>query len=352
MRILILTQKVDINDDVLGFMHGWIAEFAKNCEKVTVICLEEGKYNLAQNVKVLSLGKENAESRLKYIFNFYKYIWRERRNYDAVFVHMNPEYVVLGGLFWRLWGKSVSLWYAHGHVTNSLLIAEKFVNIIFTSTVGGCRIKSRKIKIVGQGIDTGKFKIKNEELKNRDGSFKIVTVGRISLSKDYETLIKAIEILHNRGLKIKVDIVGGLGLMGEGSYFQKLNDLVAKSNLGAVVTFVGPVPNEKILPYLHNADLFVNMGQTGSLDKAVLEAMSAGLPILTCNEAFIEVLGDYAEALMYPKMDYEIFAERIGRIATSTSLIRGKIGADLRDIVLKHHSLPRLVEAIVNSLNE
>jgi len=41
MKLLIITQKVDINDDVLGFMHGWIAEFAKHCEKLTVICLQK-----------------------------------------------------------------------------------------------------------------------------------------------------------------------------------------------------------------------------------------------------------------------------------------------------------------------
>jgi len=43
MKLLIVTQKVDINDDVLGFFHDWIKEFAKNCEKVTVICLGKGE---------------------------------------------------------------------------------------------------------------------------------------------------------------------------------------------------------------------------------------------------------------------------------------------------------------------
>jgi len=39
MKILILTQKIDKNDDILGFFHGWVAEFAQHCEKVTVIAL-------------------------------------------------------------------------------------------------------------------------------------------------------------------------------------------------------------------------------------------------------------------------------------------------------------------------
>lgn len=34
MRLLIITQKVDENDAILGFFHGWIAEFAKHCEQL------------------------------------------------------------------------------------------------------------------------------------------------------------------------------------------------------------------------------------------------------------------------------------------------------------------------------
>ena len=62
MRLLILTQKVDINDDILGFFHRWIEEFAKRCEKVIVICLQEGRHDLPSNVKVLSLGKRELKN--------------------------------------------------------------------------------------------------------------------------------------------------------------------------------------------------------------------------------------------------------------------------------------------------
>lgn len=33
-KILILTQKVNKNDDVPGFCHGWIERFAKNFERL------------------------------------------------------------------------------------------------------------------------------------------------------------------------------------------------------------------------------------------------------------------------------------------------------------------------------
>jgi len=146
MKLLIITQKVDINDDILGFFHSWIAEFAKHCEKITVICLKKGEYNLPKNVKILSMGKENGESKLKYIINFYKYIWRERKEYDTVFVHMNPEYVMLGGSLWRFMGKKISLWYTHKSITQNLQWAERLGHIIFTASEKSFRLQSDKIQ--------------------------------------------------------------------------------------------------------------------------------------------------------------------------------------------------------------
>ncbi len=350
MRLLILTQKIDKRDDVLGFMHGWIAEFAKQCESVTAICLELGSYDLPANVKVISLGKEEGRSRLKYILNFYKYIWRERHKYDAVFVHMNPEYIVLGGPLWRLWDKRVSLWYAHGYVPWTLRVAEKFTNIIFTSTKSGCRLDSGKIRVIGQGIDTEKFNISLYKTENKP--FKIITVGRISPSKDYETLISAAELLRDRGLDFKIDIVGAPGLSDQASYFDKLKERVLNEKLGQFIDFLGPVANEELPAYLENADLFVNMGLTGSLDKVVPEAMASGLPILTCNEALLEVLGPHTKRLMYPKKDFKKLADKIEEMMKLSSDERRKLGRELREIVVKGHSLKIFVGKVLSGIEK
>src|SRR3989344_4756264 len=117
MKLLILTQKIDKEDPVLGFFHGWVAKLAEKFEKISVICLQKGEFNLPNNVKVYSLGKKNKKlpvlSRAKYLTNFYRYILGLHADYDAVFVHMNQEYVVLGGWMWKLIRKKIYLWRNH-----------------------------------------------------------------------------------------------------------------------------------------------------------------------------------------------------------------------------------------------
>ena len=203
MKLLIITQKVDINDDVLGFFHRWIEEFAKHCEKITVICLEKGEYNLPENVKVLSLGKEAGASKIKYLWRFYKYIWQERKIYDSVFVHMNPVYVILGGLFWKAMGKKVTLWYTHKNVDWKLRLAEKLVNKILTASKESFKLKTGKLQIVGHGILVEMFKNPQSKNYNKGDKLKIISVGRITRIKNLDTLIKAGSILNKKILILR-----------------------------------------------------------------------------------------------------------------------------------------------------
>ena len=338
-------------------MHGWIEKFAEKFEQLVVICLQKGEHNLPKNVKVYSLGKEKLEignwkleifKKLKYIFNFYRYIWQERKNYDTVFVHMNPIYVILGGLFWKLRHKKISLWYAHGHADWRLKLAERIANIIFTSTKEGFRIKSRKVKIIGQGIDVEKFK---PIAKKENRVFKIISIGRISPSKDYETLIKAIkelEELNDNNLEVK--IIGGPSLSEDEVYLKELKELIKRKRLGQILRFIGPRPNRDVIEFFQTADLFVSMGLTGSLDKVLLETMACGLPVLTCNEALENVLEKYSEVLMYPKKDFKALAKKIEFFIKLDNKNKEALSKDLRQIVVENHSLNDLIKKISSAL--
>lgn len=344
MKLLILTQKVDQNDDVLGFFHGWVLEFAKHSAFVTVIALGVGEYNLPKNVRVFSLGKERGDSRLWYVINFYRLVWRERKNYDVVFVHMNPIYVILGGLLWKGWGKRIGLWYTHKNVDMKLRIAEKLSDIIFTASRESFRLTSNKIKIVGHGIDTEIFKPAE---KAKSEGLRIVTAGRISPVKDYETLIEAIEMLARENITAQVDIIGGPATTADEGYLNKLRILVREKNLGHLVRFIGPIPNKDLSVHLQKADIFINMSRTGGLDKAVLEAMSAGLIVVTSNEVLRVALGSDAVMLFFAPGNAGMCVERIKGIQMLPLSERNYVASRLRSIVEKEHNIKTLIPRIL-----
>ena len=222
MRLLIITQSLDEKNPTLGFFVRWVREFAKHCESIIVICLEKGEYNLPDNVRVLSLGKErnnfqfsifNFQSilnlkifkRIKYIFIFYHLLFTLRKQYDSVFVHMNQVYVILGFLIWKLSNKKIGLWYTHKNVSFSLKIATLMVDDVFTASEKSFRLKNKKVHVVGHGIDIDKFSPK--ELFTQDNK-KLITVGRISRVKNIHIILEALGILKIKGIVMNLDIVG------------------------------------------------------------------------------------------------------------------------------------------------
>jgi glycosyltransferase involved in cell wall biosynthesis len=333
MKLLIVTQKVDVDDPILGFFHRWIQEFAKHCESIVVICLYEGKHNLPDKVKVLSLGKESGQSRLKYILNFYKYIWSERKNYERVFVHMNPVYAVLGGIFWRLAGKKISLWYTHKHVDLKLRMAEKIVCTIFSASRESFRLKSDKLRIMGHGIDTDIFK--PIEVPKRS-TYTILSVGRISSAKNQSIMIDVMNILNKGSFNAQLLIVGDAITNDDIEYKKGIIEKIKLFNLSNNIKLVGSIKPSDTISYYQNSDLFINLSSTGSLDKAILEAMSSGLNVITSNEAFKDIL---------PVENFT--TNNIDDISNKIkNLINKKADPKLRDYIVENHQLKFLIEKL------
>lgn len=283
MRLLIVTQVVDSEHSNLGFFHGWIEEFSRQCESVHVVCLQEGQHRLPDNVEVYSLGKEAGKPRIVYLLRFFAYITGLRKEYDAVFVHMNSEYVLLGALLWRLWGKKIALWYAHGGVPTRFRIAVRLADIIFSSSNEGVRISSPKIRIVGQGIDMSRFP---QRVLDTHQELRIVTVGRISGSKRILEMLPVLDRLSAENTPFTFMVVGEPLTEADMGYEEQLRTAVASKPYADSVTFAGAVAYARIPSVLASADVMLHLSKTGSVDKAVLDALAAGTRVVSTSEAF------------------------------------------------------------------
>lgn len=313
MRLLICTQKIDRNDPILGFFHLWVEELSKYYEKVSVICLEKGSFDLPKNVSVYSLGKESGRSRIKYLCNFYSLIFKLRNDYDTVFVHMNPEYVCLGGLVWKFFNKKISLWYTHREVDLKLRVAEKIADVIFTASKESFRLESQKLKVMGHGIDLKNFECPEYVLHN--GPLKILQVGRITKIKHLESAIEMVSILKNYwNKKVILRIVGEPATQEDKKYFESLKQLIETENVSDEVEFAGSVSGQNLVNEYSNSDISLNLVPTGGIDKAVLEAMACGRIVLSSNHAFEEYFGDYSSQLLLKDFQSETIALTIKNI--------------------------------------
>src|SRR3990167_5838602 len=345
MKLLIITQKVDINDDNLGFFHGWLKKLAQKAD-IFVIANYVGKYDLPSNVKIFSLGKEIGVGRLVKIFKYQWFLLKLLPKVDGVFFHMCPEYVLGAHLLQKIFRKKTLLWYTHKSVNWKLRLAEKLTDKIFTASKESFRLPSKKVEVTGHGIDTEKFKVQSSKFKSNENSkFRIISVGRISPVKNYEIMINMAEILKNKdfsaqggsALGWEIKIAGAPILENDKKYFEKLKNLIKEKKLDDIVEFVGPISNKDIAEFYQGGDLFINISDTGSLDKAVLEAMACGLKILTSNEAFKYILPEENFTKNEPK-------EVAGKIE---NLSKSEKNYSLVEYVDKNHGLDNLAEKII-----
>lgn len=357
MKLLIVTQKVNIDDPILGFFHRWIVEFAKHFDSVTVICLEEGGHELPANVRVLSLGKvKGMESQSKdkfgYSLKFIRCIYNERKNYDAVFVHMNPIYVVLAGWLWKLSGKKVSLWYTHKAVDLKLRIAERFADVIFTAAAESFTLKTSKKRVVGHGIDVDVYADRSRTKEIGTEPISIISVGRITPIKNSDTLVEAARILKSE-LDFNVTFIGSPVTHSDLEYSDSVKALVAKYDLKSIVSFIGDIKPADIPAKYAATDLSVNLTPTGGLDKVVLESMAAGVPVLTSNEAFRDYFESaekgLADKLIFKLNDAQDLARKVVALVTANAADSNpsnalkSIGADLQKVAKARASVGALI---------
>ncbi len=336
MKLLIITQALDQHHPILGFFHRWVEEFAKHCDKVTVICLQKGECTLPANVAVYSLGKEAGKSRLTYLVTFYQLIWTLSHEYDSVFVHMNQIYVILGALFWRVQKKKVGLWYAHGSVSCSLKLSEKMTDVVFTCSSNSFSVKSNKVKVTGHGIDVDHFKIASK-LKTND----LVTVGRITKAKN---LIELIDILSQirKSHDVTLSIIGSAITREDIKYEVDLKHYIASNNLSAKVNFIGNIFQSVLPEHLNQSKVFVTTARNGSLDKAMLEAMACGLPVVSLapGSASLPLQGAQVK-------NSEGFVREVKKVLESHTYTHEQYA----DFVAQNHSLQTLVPKILTELS-
>lgn len=272
MKLLIVTQVVDQKHSILGFFHRWLIEFAKNVDKLHVIALQTGDYDLPENVTVHSLGKERGTNKFQQLTTFYRLLATLHSNYDAVFVHMNPEYVVLAGPWWRLTGKKLGLWYMHKNVDAKLRITEQFVQHIFTATPGSFRLPSQKVNIMGHGIDIDVF-TPDSSVQRSDY---LLSIGRLMTTKRHNLVIETAAQAQKR-----------VRIIGEGEECERLTALAQK--LGVQAEILAGLSQKNLPSEYRRAAVFVHTSETGSLDKVVLEALACGCPVVTTNATYADM---------------------------------------------------------------
>ena len=356
LRLLLITPKLDPNDDLFGHSYTWVMALARRVERLDVVTLWGGRPPLPPNVRLVALGKGGrgpgrAAERVVWLARLERLVaWLcLGGRVDAVLAHMAPVFAVAAAPAARLAGLPLFLWYAHGHVSPMLRLAHALVDGVGSSTSDGFRIPTRKLTLTGQGIDTARFRPPLEPVVDS----LVVSVGRFSPIKDHETLLDAVATLskgRTEGVGPVAELIGGVHSAAEERYLAGLRERATRLGIAERVRFVAGVPHAAIVPSYWRAALFASCSRTGSLDKAVLEAAACGVVPLVCNVAFRELLGPSWPELSFGPGDGDALARRLNEWLGRSAEERRSRGLRLRAIVEQRHGVDHLADAVVGMI--
>jgi len=337
MRLLIVTQAIDAEDPALGFFLRWVESLAERVDHIEIICLKEGKHALPKNVRVHSLGKERgAENRVTYAFRFLSLAWNLRRQYDSIFVHMNEEYVLLAGFFWRLVNKRIVLWRNHKMGSWRTRVAMALSNAICHTSPDAFVARSAKAVLMPIGIDTELFPLQD---RGSSESNSIVFIGRLDPVKKVEVFVEAVSRVS---VPCKVDLYGSPTEPGS-SYSRMIAEQSQSLIESKVLTRHSAVPHAST-PEIYRAHaVYVNLTPSGSFDKTIGEAMASGCLLVCANDAVREVVRpDLMVQASDPREVAQALEHAIG-LSMEERLIETR---KLRAYIEQHHSLDALIRKI------
>jgi len=132
-------------------------------------------------------------------------------------------------------------------------------------------LKDKTYTIIN-GVDTKVFtKLEEKEDEEKKGHV-IGTVGRLSIEKDYPTLIKAFEILSRERPEAKLVFVG------KGDQETRLKELTEELDIRERVKFLGE--RHDVPKILNTFDIFVLCSLREGCSNVILEAFATGLPVV------------------------------------------------------------------------
>jgi len=159
----------------------------------------------------------------------------------------------------------------------------------------------------------------------------LLSIGGVEPRKGSNALVRALSRLApGQGPRPVLAVVGGHSFQDHRAYRDAvLSELPSLGlELGVDVVLVGTVPEADIAAWYAAADVLAFPSVKEGFGLAVLEAMSAGLPVVTSDlPVFHEWLVADRDALLVPVGDVEALADALSRACTDADLRRSLVAA-------------------------
>ena len=163
-----------------------------------------------------------------------------------------------------------------------------------------------KVHVCHHGLDIGSFPYRTGGRPDN----RILAVGRLAKHKGFDYLIRAAQLLNERGVDVQVEFVG------QGDEQGNLAALAERLGIADRVNFRGWLPFSEVRQTMSEATVLVHPsdGLGDGLPNVVREAMAVGTPVVASDVAGIPDALEGGCGVLVPPKNVAALADAIGRL--------------------------------------
>ena len=206
-----------------------------------------------------------------------------------------------------------------------------------------CRPSLPPLVDIPNAVDADRFRPQRSDFRARNGigrdEFVALYVARFQAFKNHAMLLEAFALFTREHPAAR------LVLAGSGPLRERCEQQAEALGIAGQVLFLGEVPFDDLPSVYAAADVKVISSDYESFCFAAIEAMSAGVPVLTTDCAWVPRLVADGAGIVVPVGDAEAFAAALKKLADNPAL-RQRMGAAGRQQVLERHTWPASADTL------
>lgn len=198
-------------------------------------------------------------------------------------------------------------------------------------------VPGQQVLTLPNAIDCAPYARVTRSRSNPSQPLRLAYVGRLIRSKGLYEAVQAMSIAKAHSIKATLVIAGS------GPEELALPDYAVKLGVASDVRFTGPIFGERKIKILAESDAFVFATyHPEGLPYALLEAMAAGLPVITTRIGAIpDVVADGVHGLFVPGNDPDAIYRAIAALSANRDLL-ARMSAACRTRVAAAYSMERM----------
>lgn len=225
------------------------------------------------------------------------------------------------GIRSRIWRPLLRRIFEHADCVN--VVSEDLCRMVMS-----LGISPNKIETVTLGIDTDMFSLVQRQAPDISRGLRLVCTRRLEPVFDHQTIINALGLLKEEGVKFDMTIVG------DGSLRDTLKQQVHTLGLDSRVSFTGTVPNDSLPEILSRQDVYLSASLWDGTSLSLLEALATGLfPVVSDIKANSAWLNHNADGLLHKVGDAQDLAKCIMKLCSNPALAAEAAGRNREKVI-------------------